>query len=177
MEFVRIGDKVISMEKLQESVKQILSLRSRGLSQSEVAARMNVDRTFISRLESLGEMRKGASLAIIGFPIANCDEIRKLAQEEGVEYVLLMNDVERWKFVKEKNGADLLNEILEIIATVRRYEHVILIGSDKRLELVKALLDKDTEVTSIVIGRSPMIGDVQINPGRLREIIRRVKSL
>ena len=76
MDFVRIGDKMVSREKIHEAIDAILARRSKGQSQSEVAADLGVDRTFISRLETLGELRKGGSIALIGFPIANCDEIR-----------------------------------------------------------------------------------------------------
>jgi len=176
LEFVRIGDKVISRQKIESAIDEILSLRSKGLSQAEVSSKTGVDRTFISRLESLGELRKGGSMALVGFPLANCDEVRKVAQEEGVEFVLVMTDEERWSFVKEKTGVDLLNELLGLIATVRQYQKVILIGSDKRLEIMKGLLDRDTDVSTIVIGRSPMLGDVYLNPESLRKVIRQMKG-
>ncbi|QUL97760.1 MAG: helix-turn-helix transcriptional regulator [Candidatus Fermentithermobacillus carboniphilus] len=176
MEFVRIGDKVISRQKLEDAIDEILSLRSKGLSQAEVAQKTGVDRTFISRLEGLGELRKGGSIALVGFPLSNCDEIRKVAAEEGVDFTLVMTDEERWAFVRERSGADLLNDLMRLIATVRKYEKVILIGSDKRLEIMKGLLDKGTEVSTIVIGRSPMTGDVYLNPQSLREVIREMRG-
>ena len=175
VEFVRIGDKVISRQKIDEAIDEILSLRVQGMSQAEVAGITGVDRTFISRLETLGEIRKGGSIAIIGFPIANCEEIRELAADEGVDFVLLMSDRERWDWVRSKNGADLLNELLKLINTVRGFDKVILIGSDKRLELMKGLLDRHAQVSTIVIGRSPMTGDV-FEPGLLREMIAKLKG-
>lgn len=177
MEFVRIGDKVISRQKIDSAVDEILSLRVQGMSQAEVAGITGVDRTFVSRLETLGEIRKGGSIAIIGFPIANCDEIRELAAGEGVDFVLLMTDSQRWDWVRQKNGADLLNEILKLINTVRSFDKVILIGSDKRLELMKGLLDRHTQVSTIVIGQSPMTGDVYLNPQLLRDMIVKLKGL
>jgi small-conductance mechanosensitive channel len=50
-DFYRIGDKLVSMEKLNRSLAEMLTLRSTGLSQQEVADRCGVDRTFLSRLE------------------------------------------------------------------------------------------------------------------------------
>ena len=176
LEFVRIGDKVVSRQKIDQAIDEIINLRAQGMSQAEVSAKTGVDRTFISRLETLGEVRKGGSIAIIGFPISNCDEIRDLAKEEGVEFTLLMNDTERWDWVKRKSGTDLLNELLWIIAQVRTYEKVILIGSDRRLDLMRGLLDRGTDVFSIVIGKSPMTGDVQINPESLRQMIREIRG-
>lgn len=176
MDFVRIGDKVVSREKINEAIDDILTYRTRGLSQSDVAGQMGLDRTFISRLETLGELRKGGSIALVGFPLANCDEVRKIAAEEGVEFTLVMNDVERWSFARDRTGVDLLNELMALIGSIRKFEKVILIGSDKRLEIMRGLLDKKTEVATIVIGRSPMSGDVYVSAESLREIIRNLKG-
>ncbi len=176
LDFVRIGDKVVSLEKIENEIKQILLARSTGLSQSEVAAKTGIDRTFISRLEGLGELRKGGAIAIVGFPISNCDEVRQLALEEGVEFTFLMNDEERWAYVKNRNGNDLLNEIMVLLSRLRDCQKVILIGSDKRLDILKGLFDRSTEVATIVIGRSPMTGDVQINISALREVIHKLKG-
>ena len=82
MDFYRIQDKMVSREKLMATVTRILELRSRGLSQQETADRLKVDRTFISRLETLGELRKGQTIAVIGFPILNKAEIQELAENE-----------------------------------------------------------------------------------------------
>lgn len=82
-EFYRIGEKLISMEKLNRTVARIMSLRSEGLSQQEVAVRFGVDRSFVSRLETLGAVRKGARLAVVGFPVKNKEEILSLLKETG----------------------------------------------------------------------------------------------
>ncbi|MGE5578417.1 MAG: helix-turn-helix domain-containing protein [Bacillota bacterium] len=176
MDFVRIGDKIVSREKINEAIDDILTRRAKGLSQAEVASQMGLDRTFISRLETLGELRKGGSMALVGFPLSNCEEIKRVAREEGVEFVLVMNDDERWDFVKGKSGIDLLNDLMGLIGSFRRYQKVILIGSDKRLEIMKGLLDKNTEVVTITIGRSPLSRDVTVDPESLRETIRNLKG-
>ncbi|AYO31863.1 helix-turn-helix domain-containing protein [Biomaibacter acetigenes] len=174
MDLIRIGDKLISMEKIIESIEEMLKLRQQGLSQAEVAKKFDTDRTFISRLENLGEVRKGKTIALVGFPIKNIDEIRDMAVQEGVDYVLLMTDKERWDFVYEKTGIELLNEVMGLIYKVRQYDVVIIIGSDQRLRLFKALLDK--EVVSISIGKSPITQDKYIDPDSLREVIRKLKK-
>ncbi len=176
LDFVRIGDKVVSRQKIDDAIEEILSLRAQGMSQADVASKIGVDRTFVSRLETLGELRKGGSIAIIGFPLANCEEIREVASQEGVDFVFVMTDEERWDWVRQKNGIDLLNELLRLVAAVRGYDKVILIGSDRRLELMKGLLDRRTEVIKIVIGRSPMAGDVYLNPKSLRHMIKQIKG-
>jgi len=176
VDFIRIGEKVISLQKIDDEIRNILIERSKGLSQAEVAAKTGIDRTFISRLEGIGEIRKGGAIAVIGFPIANCDEIKRVALEEGVEFTFVMTDAERWSFVRERSGNDLLNEIMRLLSRARDCQKVILIGSDKRLAIMKGLFDRGTEIATIVIGRSPMTGDVYLNPDALRDVIRKMKG-
>ena len=173
MDLIRIGDKLISFSRIVETVQEMLDMRQQGFSQADVAKKFNTDRTFLSRLEGLGEIRKGKKIALIGFPIKNVEELNQVAVEEGVEYSLLMTDRERWDFVYEKSGIELLNEVMSIIYKVRQYDVVIMLGSEKRLRLFKALLDN--EVVSIEIGKSPITQDVYIEPKNLRNIIRSVK--
>lgn len=174
MDLIRIGDKLISLSRIETIIQEMLDLRQQGISQAEVAKRYNTDRTFLSRLESLGEIRKGRTIAIVGFPIKNIDEIKKVAFQEGVDFSLLMTDRERWDFVYEKSGIELLNEVMSIIYQVRQYDVVIILGSDQRIRLFKALLDK--EVISIDIGKSPITQDVYVDSENLRNIIRVVKE-
>ena len=90
MDIIRIQDKIISQQKINDSITKILQLRALGYSQQEVADRMSVDRTFISRLEGIGELRKGKTIACIGFPIKNKTEIQAILEEEGVDFIMLM---------------------------------------------------------------------------------------
>jgi transcriptional regulator with XRE-family HTH domain len=169
----RIGGKIISSEKLQLIIEQILGQRSRGLSQQEVAANFGVDRTFVSRLEGLGAVRRGSSLAVIGFPVKNKEEILVLLAELGVDFGLIMTDIERWAFVREKSGLELLNEIMSLVSRVRGYDVVILIGSKERIRWCAALLDKD--VVGIEIGDAPITEDKIVDLQRLRSLILAVK--
>ncbi len=174
MDLIRIGDKLISVSRIENAIQEMLDLRQQGISQAEVAKKFNTDRTFLSRLESLGEIRKGKTIAIVGFPVKNTEELKQLAFQEGVDFSLLMTDKERWDFVYEKSGIELLNEVMGLIYQVRQYDVVILLGSDQRLRLFKALLDK--EVISIDIGKSPMTEDVYVDPQNLRNIIKMTKK-
>ncbi|HAI51924.1 MAG TPA: transcriptional regulator, partial [Firmicutes bacterium] len=83
--FFRIGDKLLNRTKLDRIIDRIFELRISGLSQQEVAQRVGCDRSFISRLESLAEVRKGGSLAVIGFPLSNTGELKALCRELGVD--------------------------------------------------------------------------------------------
>ncbi|MEG3072525.1 MAG: hypothetical protein RQM92_18380 [Candidatus Syntrophopropionicum ammoniitolerans] len=46
MELIRLGDKIISRRKIDQVVNKILSLRMKGMSQTEVAQRLEIDRTW-----------------------------------------------------------------------------------------------------------------------------------
>lgn len=174
MDLIRIGDKLISMNKIVSALEEILSLRQKGLSQAEVAKRFGIDRSFISRIENLGEVRKGKTIALVGFPLKNTAEIEQVAREEGVDFVLLMSDKERWDFVYNKSGIELVNEIMDLIYKVRQHDVVVILGSDQRIKLFRALLDN--EVVAIEIGRSPMKEDVYVEPEALREIIKKIRE-
>lgn len=169
MSIVRIGDKIINRHKIESYLDQILELRVQGLSQQEVANRLGLERTFISRLEGLGEVRQGNRLAVIGFPISNKDEIMRLANEMGADFVLLMNDKERWDFVGQKTGVELLDAIMGLIMQVRACDVVIIIGSDLRIRIAQALLDK--EVVPIKLGDTPIEQDQYVDPAYMREIL------
>ena len=174
MDLIRIGDKLISIPRIEAIVKDMLALRQQGVSQQEVAKKYNTDRTFLSRLESLGEIRKGKTIALIGFPIKNIEEIKRISLEEGVDFTLLMTDKERWDFVYEKSGIELLNTIMTLLHKVRQYDVVIMLGSDKRLRLFQALLDK--EVVPINIGKSQINQDICVDSDNLRKIIKTIKK-
>ncbi|HHY92638.1 MAG TPA: transcriptional regulator, partial [Firmicutes bacterium] len=139
MELTRIGDKVIDRGRLYRVIDRILDLRAAGLSQQEVAQREGTERSFVSRLEALGEVYRGVRIALVGFPIGNKEELLALARAEGVEYTLVMTDAERWQFVRDKSGSELLNEVMQIIAALRGYDVVVFLGSDMRVRVVEAL--------------------------------------
>ncbi len=171
---IRISDKVISRHKIDNFITEILQLRSMGLSQTDVAARLGIDRTLVSRLENMGEVRKGKSVAVVGFPISNRDEIFNLLQAEGVDYALLMTEKERWDFVRQKSGIELFDAIMELIALAHSYDQIVVIGSDKRIKIIRAVLDK--KVVGLVIGESPIKEDKYVDPAELVAVIRAIKA-
>lgn len=173
MNLIRIGDKLISIPKIKSTLKKILTLRQQGLSQIDVAKRFQIDRTFISRLESIGEVRRGKTIALIGFPIKNVKEIETMAHQQGIDDMFLMTNKQRWNFVYERSGIELLNEVMHLIYKFRQYDVVILLGSDERIRLFEAILGN--EVVSLEIGKSPMKDDVYIDPEHLENIIEKLK--
>ena len=175
MEFVRIGDKVISRQKIDEAVDAILARRAKGQSQADVAQEMGL--TGPSSRDSRPWENCGRRFNSPGrLPISNCDEVREVAQAEGVDFTLVMTDEERWAFVRDRSGIDVLNDLMSLMAQIRRFDKVIFVGSDKRLDILKNLVDRNTDVATIVIGRSPMSGDVYLNPESLRKVIKSVKG-
>lgn len=174
MDFVRIGDKVISIVKITNKSKEILKLRMQGLSQQEVADKLGVERTFISRLEGIGEVRKGQSIAAVGFPIKNKAEVEEVLKSYGVEYFILMSEEERTAFVNECSGVQLSNKIMELINKFRSYDTVIVMASDYRIQIARDLLDH--KVIEIDIGKSPIKEDVIVSIDNLTEILKSLKG-
>jgi transcriptional regulator with XRE-family HTH domain len=174
MNFIRIGDKVISRKKIDKTIDEIIKLRALGLSQSDVGEKMNIERTFISRLEGLGEIRKGQSIAAVGFPIKNKEEVEKVLKEYGVEYSLLMSEDERNEFVNQSSGQQLTNYLMELISKYRSYDTVIVMASDYRNRIIKDMLDN--QIIEIDIGKSPLKEDVVVNVDLLTEILKILKG-
>lgn len=170
---LRIGDKIVNRQKIHHTIDRILELRRDGLSQQEVAGQVGVDRTFVSRLETIGEIRKGGRVALIGFPIKNCEEIYETARQEGIDFCLVLSEQERWDFVQTKSGIELFNTIMQIIADVRKHDIVIIIGSNMRIKLLETLLDK--AVIGVQIGESPIAEDKYVNPEDICALIRQLR--
>jgi transcriptional regulator with XRE-family HTH domain len=170
MDLLRIGDKVLDRERVHKLVDRALELRSAGVSQQEVAKTLGTERSFVSRLESLGEIRKGGQIALIGFPVENKEELEKMAREEGIDFIFILTEEERWRFIENKNGLELFNEIMDLFARVKTYTKVIFLGSDMRIRLMEALLDR--RVFGIELGPSPLREDIYVDAEELRGIIR-----
>ncbi|HQA49846.1 MAG: transcriptional regulator [Syntrophomonadaceae bacterium] len=173
MEFYRIQDKMISWQKIEKTLKKALNMRVRGFSQQEVADRLQIDRTFVSRLEGIGELRKGQTIAFVGFPIANKDEIQQLLESEGCDFILIMNEQERLDFINQRNGKQMLDDLMDLTAQVRSYDTVICVGSDQRVKLIEGVLDN--QVISVEIGSSPITEDKWVDPQQIRQILRSIK--
>ena len=86
MGLIRIGDKVVDRDKIDRAIDRVFEMRQSGASQQEAADAIGIDRTFVSRLENLGEVRKGQRVALVGF-VGNKDEIEAIARRAGIDYV------------------------------------------------------------------------------------------
>lgn len=169
MQFYRIGDKVINSKYLNKTINKVLKMRQSGYSQTKVAEELGLERSFISRLESIGEIRRGNKIALVGFPIKNKKEIIEIAREYGLEYILVMTEEERWNFIQEKSGLNIFEEVIEILVELKEYDLTIFLGSDMRLDLVDKLLDG--KIIGLKIGESPIKEDKYVDPQEIREIL------
>lgn len=175
MELIRVGEKLISLQKIHNMVEEILQARSRGMSQSDVSAQFSLDRAFVSRLETLGEVRRGRSIALIGFPVANKDAVYALCQHLGVDFVWLMSDAERRTYAESLTGVELINEVFRMAREVRMYDTVILMASNARVRLLAALLDVHA-VIPVILGETPLNRDVAVDLNMLESIIKEVQG-
>jgi hypothetical protein len=169
VELVRIGEKIINREHLLELIDKILLLRSNGATQQDVANTLNIERPFISNLESLGEVRVGKKVALVGFPVGNKEEVEEVAKSCGIDFIYILNQKERMGFVKQRSKFEMFNEILELLAHLREYDLVVFMGSDKRSSMIEKVLS--TRVYAIPIGPSPLKEDQYIDPNELRETL------
>ncbi|MHB0977560.1 MAG: transcriptional regulator [Candidatus Aquicultorales bacterium] len=169
MGLLRIGDKVISNDRLASMIDQILARRSVGATQEEVASEFGIQRSFVSNLEGLGEVRRGRKVGIVGFPISNKEEVELLASEFAIDYVYLMNEEERVEFGRRHSGAEVFNEVLAVLAELKRYDTVVIMASDWRISTLGKILDRD--VYGIPIGQSPITESKVVDTSQLREIL------
>lgn len=174
MVLIRVGEKVIDREKIERVLDKLFELRQNGASQAEAAAAVGIDRSFVSRIENLGEVRKGKRVALIGFPIGNKADVDAVAHRAGVDYTWLMNNEERWAYVEDRSGIELLNDVVREISSFQQYDQVIFLGSDFRVRLIEAILGD--RVTSVVIGRSPIHEDVHVDPEEIAAVIEAVRG-
>ncbi len=173
MDFFRIGKKLISKSKIDSVINKILQMRVKGLTQEEIAKELGIERSFISRLEKLGEIRKGKRIALIGFPVKNKEELEKIAKEKGVDYILLLTQREREVFISKKSGARLFNEIVDLIASLASFDVIIFLGSDRRVKLVEDIFKR--EVIGISLGPSPIREAKYVNPELLKNVIENIQ--
>jgi hypothetical protein len=156
-------------------VQEIVEARSRGLSQADTSAQFGLDRAFVSRLETLGEVRRGRSVAVVGFPVANKERLTALCDRMGVDFTWLMTDRERREFAQSRTGVELVNEIFRLAQQVRSHDVVVLMASNARVRLLTALLDVHA-VIPVILGETPLNRDVAVDADVLESIIKEVQS-
>jgi hypothetical protein len=173
MRFYRIGDKVVGREKLVDQIEAILADREGGATQQEAAAAHGVDRSFISWLENLGEVRRGKRVAFIAFPVSNVADVRRVLDEHGVEMSMVVSQAEREGF--EAGRADaVFNLVLDVLADLKDFDTVIIFASTKRTGTIEKILGR--EVIAHTLGPSPLRHDVVVDLGELSDLLDAVMS-
>ena len=164
----RIGHKLVSREKILTALDTILHERASGATQREAAHSTDVPRTFVSNLETLGELSGDARVAIIAFPIGNGDELRAIAERYGVEFTLAFSQEER-EHTGAAHPAELFNRTLDTIAALQDFDTVIVLASDRRIETIRRIID--AELIGICLGSSPLEADQTADLEELEAIL------
>lgn len=173
MRFYRIGEKVVSRDKLVDAVEGILESREAGATQEEAARAAGVTRSVVSFLETLGEVRRGPRVALVGFPVANVDQVREVAERHAVDLVLVMSQAER-ETIESGSSANVFNRLLETLATLRDYDTVILMASDWRIATIERILG--SEVVGMPLGTSPLREDRAVDVDELERLLGGIMS-
>jgi hypothetical protein len=169
----RVGTKVISLGKITDAVTAILEDRERGATQEEAARTHGVQRSFVSFIETLGEVRRGGRVALVGFPIANTAEVRAVAEKHALDFVLVFSQGER-ESIENGPAADIFNKLLETIAVLKDYDVLVLLASDWRIKTIERILGR--EVVGIPLGHSPIREDVVVDVSELEAVLDAVQS-
>jgi hypothetical protein len=171
MRLFRIGDKVVSREKLLDAIDAILEHREQGATQEEAARQAGVQRSFVSFLETLGELRRGPRVALVAFPVANTEEVRELGNRYALDFVLAISQAQR-ESIESGDATNIFNQLLETLATLRDFDTVILLASDYRVATIERILG--TEVVGMPLGHSPIRADVPVDLVELERILQAV---
>lgn len=168
MRLFRIGDKVVSRDKLLDAIDAILTDRETGATQEEAARHAGVQRSFVSFLETLGEVRRGPRVALVAFPVENCDEVRSLAAHYALDFVLVVSQAER-ESIESGDATHIFNQLLETLAALRDFDTVVLVASDWRVKTVERILG--AEIVGIELGTSPLREDKHVDIAELTSVL------
>lgn len=173
MRMYRIGDKVVSRDKLFAALDDILEHRESGATQEEAARHAGVQRAFVSFIETLGEVRRGPRVALVAFPVANCDEVRELGRRYALDFVLAISQSER-ESIESGDATTVFNTLLETLAALRDFDTLVLIASDQRIATIERILG--AEVVAMELGTSPLREDQHVDLRELDELLSAVMA-
>jgi hypothetical protein len=135
---IKIGDKIISMDRASALIDRIFDMRSNGSTQEEVAKTLGVERSFISHLEGIGEVRKSKEIAFIGSGVKNEAVVEGVARSLNFEHIFVSGD-----------GRARIDQALTILTILKEIDFIIFLGPETEHKLLESILDKK------VIGISP----------------------
>jgi len=168
MRFYRVGDKVVGRDKLIDRIDAILIDREGRAPPPEAGPAHGVDRSFVSWLETLGEVRRGPRVAFIAFPVANVAEVRAVCDAHAVELAMVMSQSEREGF--EAGRADaVFNMVLDVLADLKDFDVVIIFASTRRTGTIEKILGR--EVIARPLGPSPLRHDIVVDVEELNDLL------
>jgi hypothetical protein len=168
MRFYRIGDKVVGRNKLFDRIEAILIDREGGATQHEAALAHDTDRSFISWLETLGEVRRGKRVAFIAFPVANVADVRRVCDEHAIELAIVVSQAER-EGIEAGRADEVFNLVLDTLADLKDFDTVVIFASTKRTGAIEKILGR--EVIARTLGPSPLRHDVEVDLGELSDLL------
>ena len=128
---IKIGDKIISMERASALIDRIFDMRSSGSTQEEVAKTLGVERSFISHLEGIGEVRKSKEIAFVGSGVKNISAVEETVHSLNFEHVFINGD-----------GRARIGEALAVLAVLREIDFIIFLGPDTEHKMLESILEK-----------------------------------
>lgn len=173
MRFYRIGDKVVSWERLLEAVGAILEDRQAGATQEEAARHAHVQRSFVSFLETLGEVRRGPKVALVAFPVANGEAIHAVADRHAVDLTIVVSQAER-EGIEHGDASSVFNRLLDTLAALRDFDTVVLLASDQRIATIEKILG--AEIVGMRLGQSPIREDATVDLDELDRLLEAVMA-
>lgn len=153
MKLRRIGDKIISEDKLAASVRNILDFREGGATQIEAAERFGVQRSFVSFLETLGEVRRGRRVALLAFPVSNVGELALLGERYSLEKVLALSSHQGDMLIHD-DADELFNLSMSTLEELVDYDVVVICASDRNIASFQHVLPGD--VVGFELGTAPL---------------------
>jgi hypothetical protein len=147
MRLIKVGNKLISWEKISSAINEILQRRSTGATQQEVASDFGIERVFISYLESIGAIQRNQSLAVVCWLIDNLAEVSNLVGSYGVE---MFNLVPNSTSLSHIEVNDICRYVIEVLAKVKKFQALIVIGDRSQVELFREITDQDVYAVRLI---------------------------
>lgn len=144
---IKIGDKIISLDRASDLIDRIFDMRSNGSTQEEVAKTLGVERSFISHLEGIGEIRKSKEIAFIGSGVKDEAAVEKTVHDLNFEHVFINGD-----------GRAEIGEALAVLTILKDIDFIIFLGPDSEHKLLESVLDK--KIIGITLDKEGALGEV-----------------
>jgi transcriptional regulator with XRE-family HTH domain len=144
---IKIGDKIISMDRASTLIDKIFAMRSSGSTQEEVAKQLGVERSFISHLEGIGEVRKSKEIAFIGSGVADAGRVESMVSDLNFEHVFINAD-----------GTAHIEDALGVLAILKEIDFIVFLGPATERKLLETVLEK--KIVGITLDKEEKLDEV-----------------